>query len=52
MWSEAKKCAQGTAKAHYPTMKIEDICSLPIEKIADEDCKLFLWVTPHNYKKD
>lgn len=46
VWSEDKKVAQGTAKHHYPTMKIEDICALPIGDLADKDCKLFLWATP------
>ena len=26
-------------------MSIDDICSLPVNKIADKDCVLFLWVT-------
>lgn len=46
VWSEDKKVAQGTAKHHYQTMSIQDICNLPINKIADENCKLFLWATP------
>ena len=46
VWSEDKKVAQGTAKAHYNTMSIEDICKLPIKYIVDYDCKLFLWTTP------
>ena len=46
VWSEDKKVAQGTAKRHYETMKIEDICSLPIRDYIDKNCKLFLWVTP------
>ena len=46
VWSEDKKQAQGCAKKHYPTMKLKDICSLGVEEIAGEDCKLFLWATP------
>lgn len=34
-----------SAENHYHTMKIEDIRSLPVETIADDDCILFLWVT-------
>lgn len=30
---------------HYKTMTIEEICSLPVKNIADDDCVLFLWVT-------
>jgi N6-adenosine-specific RNA methylase IME4 len=36
---------QGAAESHYPTMKLEDICALPISQICDEDCVLFLWAT-------
>ena len=32
VWSEDKKIAQGTAKKHYSTMSIEDICNLPSAK--------------------
>ena len=30
---------------HYPTVPIEEIYKFPIDKIADENCALFLWVT-------
>lgn len=30
---------------HYPVASIEEICSLPVKNIADENCILFLWVT-------
>lgn len=30
---------------YYPTMEIEEICSLPINKIANKNCILFLWGT-------
>lgn len=30
---------------HYQTMGIDDICNLPIERIADDNSILFLWVT-------
>lgn len=36
---------QATANAQYQTMNNKDICELPIEKIADENCILFLWAT-------
>ena len=32
-------------ESHYPTMKTEDICALPVQELAAEDCALFLWVT-------
>lgn len=35
----------GGAKDHYPTMKVNDICNLPIQEITAENAALFLWVT-------
>lgn len=35
----------GGAESHYPTMKVADICALPIADLAAEDCLLFMWVT-------
>lgn len=37
--------AFGIVEKHYPSMKFEDIKKLPIDKIADNNCYLFLWVT-------
>lgn len=34
-----------SAQKHYPCMSIEDIYNLPIEKIANDNCILFIWVT-------
>lgn len=39
-----RKC-NGACEFHYNTMKIEDICNLPIKDIADDNCVLFLWTT-------
>ena len=33
------------ASARYNTMNNKDICELPIQKLADKDCVLFLWAT-------
>lgn len=33
------------AKSFYQTMNIEDIKNLPIQKITNDNCVLFLWVT-------
>jgi len=30
---------------HYSTMSIDEICNLPIKRITDDNCILFLWVT-------
>lgn len=34
-----------SAESHYLTMSIKDICNLPVDKIADKDCVLFMWMT-------
>lgn len=44
-WSYADQGCQGTMANHYKGMKIEDICVLPIERICDKNCILFLWTT-------
>tara|TARA_R100001015_G_C4630996_1_gene193127 strand:+ start:219 stop:803 length:585 start_codon:yes stop_codon:yes gene_type:complete len=47
-WSYKVWTAKGghkSASAHYNVMDIEDIKSLPVHKIADKDCVLFIWVT-------
>ncbi len=31
--------------SHYPTMSTDEICSLSVPDIADENCALILWVT-------
>lgn len=30
---------------HYPSMALADICELPVDEIADDDCVLFMWTT-------
>lgn len=35
----------GGAEKYYSTMSLEDIQNLPINKIAADDCILFIWVT-------
>ena len=34
-----------SAESHCPTMDTADICSLPVQELAEKDCALFLWVT-------
>mgnify|MGYP004651493951 FL=1 len=34
-----------SAESHYPTMRIEDICALPVQQLAAKNCALFLWIT-------
>tara|TARA_R100000700_G_scaffold38218_1_gene49265 strand:+ start:710 stop:1285 length:576 start_codon:yes stop_codon:yes gene_type:complete len=51
-WNEAGggKIKRG-ADRHYPLMKTKEICALPIDKIAEDNCHLYLWVT-NNFLKD
>lgn len=46
-WSYKDKALKGNRGAccKYDVMKIEDICKLPIDRISDKDCILFMWVT-------
>lgn len=44
-WSYNDKKCNGACEFHYQTMKIDDICALPVERIAEKDCVLFLWTT-------
>ena len=44
-WSYNDKGCNGNAENHYTSMALESICQLPINKIASENCILFLWAT-------
>ncbi len=44
-WDYDDKGCNGAAEKHYRTMTLQDICSLPVEQISDENSILFLWVT-------
>jgi len=52
-WSSIKdeKLARKCGRMMYPTMKIENICSLSVDKIADKKCILFLWAVMANLEK-
>lgn len=41
----------GRAKPDYHTMPIEEIKSLPVGRIADDNCHLYLWVTNRSLPK-
>lgn len=43
VWS--KKGLGKSADNHYPTMKLNDICALPVADISAADSALFLWAT-------
>ena len=45
-WHFSNWSGKGTVKApinHYQTMKLQDICNLPVKEITDKDCILFIW---------
>lgn len=35
----------------YPVMTIEEICNLPVNKLSDNNCSLFLWATMPKLKE-
>lgn len=41
----------GRAKPEYHTMPIDEIAAMPIPKISDENCHLYLWVTNRSLPK-
>ena len=43
--SGGKKSSRGMAKQHYETMTIDQIKSLPVQDIAENNCALFMWTT-------
>jgi len=49
VWS--KKGHGRSAENHYPTMKLNDICALPVAEIAAKDSALFLWATYPNLQE-
>ena len=44
----SKKGEGRNPNQHYETMSIDDIKNLPVSKIADQNCVLFLWVVNHS----
>ena len=46
VWSA--KGGHKSASAHYNVMCLDDICSLPVNNITENDCILFLWATYPN----
>ena len=44
-WRYQHKGCKGAAEKHYATMDMEGLIHLPIPRIADENCALFLWTT-------
>ena len=44
-WRYGDRRCSGACEFHYNTMDIDDICALPVERIAAKDSVLFLWTT-------
>lgn len=44
-WRYKDKSCQGACEAHYSTMNMQDLCSLPVKNITEKDSILFMWVT-------
>jgi len=42
-WEYEQTGVQGSAKNHYDTMSMKELLDLPISKIADKNCHLYLW---------
>jgi len=43
--TEASKLCGRNVKRHYQTMTMDEIYDLPIDKIIDDNCVLFIWAT-------
>ena len=44
-WNYNDKGCNGASERHYTSMKVEKICNLPVNQLADKNCILFLWAT-------
>lgn len=42
VWNKNTGSGRSTS-AHYLTMNLDEICALPIQKLANKNCALFLW---------
>jgi hypothetical protein len=44
-WRYDNRASRGAAENHYPTMTVDEIAPLPVEKLAAPQYHLWLWVT-------
>lgn len=44
-WPYDNVASRGAAENHYPTLTVDEICDLPVAKIAAESAHLHLWTT-------
>lgn len=51
-WGDEGDCDQfGRAKPTYATMSIDEIATLPVIDLADDNCHLYLWITNRSLPK-
>lgn len=44
-WRYSDSGCNGAAEKQYPTMSLEDIKALPVHRLTESNCVLFLWAT-------
>ena len=44
-WRYANQATRNATSKHYPSMPFDEICGLPVEKLAGSKCLLWLWTT-------
>lgn len=44
-WQYGNQKTRGATDNHYPTMPLQDICDLPVKRVAADDSHLHLWTT-------
>lgn len=44
-WQYKDKRCMGACEKRYHTLSVEQICELPINRLAEKDCVLFMWAT-------
>ena len=44
-WNYNDQGCSGNAISHYSTLSNDELCNLPINELADENCVLFIWGT-------
>jgi len=44
-WAYNDKGCNGNCESHYATLSIDDLCSLKVNQICDDNAILFLWTT-------
>ena len=44
-WNYEENWGNGSVKHHYDSMSMKELLDLPVSKIADKNCHLYLWYT-------